>query len=370
MKKKIIIILLLLFMFIPNVYASDSDKQSVDTLDGVEQGVSFYVTYNLDFKGVYEKRSDALGIAAVTFEIIFDEDVFTIQGVLAEQGFTANIVKTTDGKYYYVAILTSNAIDNVCADGILFCGGYTGSVLFYTNETTKKEATFKIGEYEGVLLPMLEEGKEISTDDAIVRTGTSSASKKLTIKEKAKVVEKPKESIVENSNTSSKEVKNNLKKNTTTTTKKNTTTNNNTTTTDRLNNHLKVLKIDGYEIDFDKYKNIYSIEVPKSVNSLKITATPEGSKAKAKIIGADNLQENDYKVLIEVTPEEGDSKTYIINISPIEEEIQKKENKIAITDDQIELGKYILIGIAGLIVVIFIIIKIRDIVVEKGIDKL
>ena len=139
---------------------------------------------------------------------------------------------------------------------------------------------------------------------------------------------------------------------------------------DKKNYHLKELKIDGYEIDFDKYKNIYSIEVPKDINSLDITATPEGSKAKVTITGADNLQENNYKVTIEVTSEEGESKTYIINVSQIKEETKKNENGFIITDDQIELGKYILIGIAGVLLIIFIIVKIRDLKVEKGIDKL
>ncbi len=79
------------------------------------------------------------------------------------------------------------------------------------------------------------------------------------------------------------------------------------------NNYLKNLKIDNYDIDFNKNTLEYTIKI-KDEASLKITATPEDSKAKARITGNNNLQDGS-KVKIIVTAEDGSTREYTLNIT-------------------------------------------------------
>lgn len=135
------------------------------------------------------------------------------------------------------------------------------------------------------------------------------------------------------------------------------------------NNYLKTLEIEGYKIDFMKHQSIYSIEVPQEVKELKVKAVPEAANAKVEIVGADNLEENNNKIVITVTAENKEEKKYIINIKRIKEEKNDKSSSFEITDDQ-KKTIAIFAGItAGIGLLIFIIIRIRDRKIEKGMDK-
>lgn len=80
------------------------------------------------------------------------------------------------------------------------------------------------------------------------------------------------------------------------------------------NNTLSSLSIEGYDIGFNKDKTEYSIVVPNDVRTIKIGATCEDSKAKVNGIGDFNLVEGDNKVSITVTAENGEVRTYNINV--------------------------------------------------------
>ncbi len=137
------------------------------------------------------------------------------------------------------------------------------------------------------------------------------------------------------------------------------------------NNNLKELVITGYEIDFDKYKKIYSIEVKNTVNDLEVTALPEATTSKVEIKGADNLTKNDDKVTIEVTSTDKKTKTYVINVKRNSDEVKSKiENNFKIDDKYLNYAMYFAIAALGVGLIIFIIVKIRDRKIEKGIDKL
>ncbi len=137
------------------------------------------------------------------------------------------------------------------------------------------------------------------------------------------------------------------------------------------NNNLKELEVAGYEIDFDKYKKIYSIEVKNTVNHLDITALPEATTSKVDIKGADNLTKSDNKVTIEVTSTDKKTKTYVINVTRSDSEVKSDiENNFKIDDKYINYAIYFAIAALGVGLIAFIIIKIRDRKIEKGIDKL
>ena len=356
--KKILFIILLLLIIPVKVNAASVYYANVTGPTNAKIGNEISEVFMITIDGVKQNDKNSLGVAAVVFELNFDDVVLTPTGINSN-GWTSELIYDQSSKKYYVQSTIGFHPEYVCSDGILNCGNYKVTIEFMVNETNKEKTTIKIGEIQVGLLNQIFDGSEISENNIKIITGKGTDSHTLIIKDnEGTTPTKPKDSIV----------KNETKKNIKTQVKTNNVTN--TTNTDKKNNHLKELKIEGYEINFDKYKNIYEVAVQKNVNSLKITAIPEGSKAKVTITGADNLQENNGKVIIEVKPEEGDSKLYIINTFQVEEEVIKKENKIVITDDQIELGKKILIGVAIVIVVIFIIVKIRDRIVEKNIDKL
>ena len=80
------------------------------------------------------------------------------------------------------------------------------------------------------------------------------------------------------------------------------------------NNNLKDLGISGYSINFAKDITTYNISIKEDINSLKIKALPEDEKATVKIVGDDDLKLNDNKVTIDVKAENGNTKSYIIEV--------------------------------------------------------
>ena len=78
---------------------------------------------------------------------------------------------------------------------------------------------------------------------------------------------------------------------------------------------LESLKIDGYEIDFDKDKTSYAIEVEYDVNSVKVDADSLSSKAKVEIDNPEYLIFGENTILIKVTSESGDIKNYTIKVT-------------------------------------------------------
>ncbi len=125
------------------------------------------------------------------------------------------------------------------------------------------------------------------------------------------------------------------------------------------NNYLKSIKINNDHINFNKNQNNYEITINPNINKLNLEIELEDSKATYNIIGADNLLENDYKVLIEVTSESGDKNTYTINVKINEyDEVVDSGDKIEANEkENFKIDKkYIIMGIIGLSVIVVIIV--------------
>lgn len=80
------------------------------------------------------------------------------------------------------------------------------------------------------------------------------------------------------------------------------------------NNNLSSLNVEGFEFEFDKNKTDYSITVPNDTKSVKIGATAEDGKARVNGIGDFEVKEGDNLIEVVVTAENGDKKTYNLNI--------------------------------------------------------
>ena len=82
------------------------------------------------------------------------------------------------------------------------------------------------------------------------------------------------------------------------------------------NANLKSLRTDLVEIipEFDKNITTYDAYVAETVQNIDVLAVPEDSKSSISITGNNNLQLGNNVILVTVTAENGDKKTYTINI--------------------------------------------------------
>ena len=94
-------------------------------------------------------------------------------------------------------------------------------------------------------------------------------------------------------------------------------------------NFLSSLKIEGYDIYFDKEKQEYSLDVDEDVSSINITAT--ASDKNANVIGTGNIKLTDgiNNIKITVVAENGNERVYTITVNvkdtdPIKVKIGKK----------------------------------------------
>lgn len=79
-------------------------------------------------------------------------------------------------------------------------------------------------------------------------------------------------------------------------------------------NALSSLIIDGYEIDFDKDTFEYDLTVEEDVEKINITANAANSKATVEIDNPEELVVGENTITIKVTSENGEERTYTINV--------------------------------------------------------
>lgn len=91
------------------------------------------------------------------------------------------------------------------------------------------------------------------------------------------------------------------------------------------NNNLKNIIVDGYEISPTFKKDVleYKVELPSNIESIKVSASVEDSKARVSGAGEINVSEGENKINLVVTAENGSTKTYtilanVIDANPIE----------------------------------------------------
>ena len=285
MKKRSIVLIMLLILLMPLTVKSASVYTSkVTGLSSVKIGEEFSENFYIRFDGVNQNDENSLGVAVVSFEIIFDDSILTITGV-SSNGWATQIFQDENTKKYYALSTIEGHPDFVCTDGILNCGRYEITIEFLLKSTTKEKTTIAMGEIEAGLLPQIFDEKDISLDNVILVSGKGENSHTITIKNNEKVeTTSEKTSIVENSTKKDikQQVTNSTEKKITSnnSTNSNSTTNNQTTNSDKRNNHLKSLLIEGYEINFDKYKNI----LREKRELLGLTQKQVADRANVKIV--------------------------------------------------------------------------------------
>lgn len=108
-------------------------------------------------------------------------------------------------------------------------------------------------------------------------------------------------------------------------------------------NYLSSLEVEGYSISpkFDKKTTKYSLTVPNDVKSIKVKARESDSKASVSGDGTRKLNEGNNKLNVVVTAENGNKKTYTINVTvkelnPINVTIDGKEYTVVRKKDLLE----------------------------------
>jgi len=377
MKCRFVLFLTLLFLISPlNVMAEELvpeiDKVWITGMDKKTVGEELSLSFGVSVSGIQKGNADSLGIMAVSYVLDFDDTVFTVVSVTSHDFDT--VIYKEDGVYYVLSTVgEKDPFKNKCVDGVSFCAQYMITVNFFVNDTDRATTDIKMEAVTVGLMEMIDPNKEYTEDDVKMLIDETGDSYTITIKqpeEEKEIVKKP-SSIVSDKkpNTSTEDLIE--KKQQTVSAKKSD------------NNYIKKLEIDGYEIEFDKNKKDYEIEIEEDVNKLKLDITLDDSKATYKIIGADKLAENDYKVSILVTAQNGDENTYTVKA-------KIKEEKDVVADSEIEdekldekqdkkfviNKKYLIIGgiCLGVLLLIIIIIKIvshrSDRKLEKDLDLL
>lgn len=107
-------------------------------------------------------------------------------------------------------------------------------------------------------------------------------------------------------------------------------------------NNLSSLSINGYSLNpsFSKNTTSYSLTVPNDVNSITVSAKANDSKARISGTGKISLKEGNNKVNIVVTAENGNKKTYTINVTvkelnPITVKVENEEYTVVRKKDNL-----------------------------------
>lgn len=120
------------------------------------------------------------------------------------------------------------------------------------------------------------------------------------------------------------------------------------------NNYLKILDIDGYELEFNRDVTDYQISVDSDVKSLDITAVAEDSRARVEITGNEGFKTGKNAVVITVKAENGDIREYKLLVNKDSDksnltEIEDSSN----TAEKVVIIILIILVVFGLLYLIF-----------------
>ncbi len=360
MKRNIVSILLLLFILIPFKVKALSIKEA--SINGVEEskiGEEIVLTFNINFENHNGQNTNELGIMLVTYELLFDDDDLVITNIISNDWDSE--VYQEDGKYYIISQIADNPTSpNKCSDSILHCSNYEVNAKFFVKNTESNVTNVGLKDVEAGLLIVPNPGEEYNFESPSLITGSVYDVKTIKINKAENQVVKEPENIVSDNKPVNKQpdivVPNNP----------------NSQIDKSSNSYLKSLIIEGYEISFDKQKYNYNIKIADDVNTLDLKLELEDSKASYTVIGADDLEKNNYTVQIEVTAENNEKTTYVINAKKqnTEKLITDKEETFHIDKKYIVIGSIILGVLFLLIIIIVIVNKINDRKIDKTLDEL
>lgn len=313
MKKYVLIILLIFVLFPLGVSAFSINNTKLTGPSDITTGKYFSLTFDIDFPEFDKSNKDTLGIIEIDYEIEFDDSIIYVKNFNSDDWDSLDT--TYDGKHYITNTVNDNyGSANRCIGGLLYCSNYKTTINFYLLDTDKTTTEIKIKSVLVGLIKTSDINTDISEDDIVIYEGVSNKSITLNINKSDEKVFNEKEEVEE---------------------KKPSLTDKSSITQEIINkekssdNYLSSLTIENHNITFLRNQNEYNITVLEDENELKLDLKLSNPNATYKIIGADDLKANNYKVQIIVTAENGSTNTYEINaIKDISKEIEAIKDKV------------------------------------------
>lgn len=283
MKKKLLIALIAILLLVPGilVYAADDTNLITSNVTEVEAG-SVY-TFSVDLTTIPETYTNytlSLTFSPAISYITTDQDVsvtynavtkayeFASTDLASLTSLTVSAYLPADAVAATTYTVTAVALNTDTAD-------YITDDLTFTSTAAQTETNDDTGESTtGDNTATAMSGSSASTGTAAASTGTASAS---------------------------------------------TTTTTDTTTTYQgsYNNYLESLSVTDYDFqsDFQKTYDTYFVTVPNDVTDVTVNAEADDSDATVAVTGNSDLEVGINKVLISVTAENGNVRTYRIYVT-------------------------------------------------------
>lgn len=329
------ILILLIFLLLPfNVKALNIKETKIIGSSIVKAGSQVDMNVHIDFKG-FDDEENKLGIWVINYEVEFDENDIIIEKI---NGGTWNSTLYKENNKYYIQSIINRENENLCFNDMFYCNSYLESITFFVKTNEEKNIDIKIKDITIGLIDTSIEKDKYSEEDLNIIKSVNEAVKTITIKKTDMAIKevtmayetiKPEleEIIIEDEKSN--------------------------------NNYIKNIYIKDYELNFDKEKETYELEILDTINSLDIDVLLEDKDADYRIKGANNIEKNNNKILIEVTATNGETRIYTINIKKLVTKVVKQKNKFIIPG--------IICG--GVILIVIIILLIRNYLYDKKLDK-
>jgi len=361
--KKFCLYLIALVIFFPiKVKAVELNKVTIIGRENVTIGEPFTESILITFNDLQKSYSQSQGILYLKYEIKFDNTILSITNLESPDWDT--IIYQENNKYYVLSIInTENNLQNYCVNSFLYCGDYSATIEFSLAKTDSTESLITIDNLEFALLDLSVSTSEYTMDDIIIKKNENSEVHSLTINQTETTTgTNLKENII--IDISPEEINEKISQ----------ALNQEPIITSRSSNLLNKLEITGYDLDFNKYKNNYTITIPTELTTLDLQIITEDENATYKVLGNENLINNN-QITIEVTSTDNQVNNYIINvkkISSITDENVISSQKQTIKEIFIKYERYIKYAtiILGSILIILIIIKIISKIKDKKIEDL
>lgn len=357
--KKFIIILLLMVIIPLKVQASVTiTNANIQGPAEAKIGEKIIVKYSLDITGLDKTKEDSDGVYGVILSLALNEKTFTPTAIKSDMDSYVIKYKDENDLRFILSEVTSTT-QNKCRNNTLFCGSkYEVEVEYQINDTTEKQAQIILASALMVTYPVnaddMTEENQKDVSYGILKEYTINIIDTDTSGEPAKDITMLYDDLIKDNDEDHIEIKDPPPQVTTkpitqtTTTKPQTTTTTTTEEKQSRNTKIKTLEIKDAEYKFDYTKNYLEVFIKQDINSLDINIELEDPKSTYEIIGADDLRKNDNRVKIEVSSENGQKRTYTLNVK-IKDWTAEDKEKVEMVDifgqniekKYVELGTYI-----------------------------
>lgn len=390
--KKLVFIILSILMVAPLKVLAGSPSVSnisVISVDEASIGESVKVNMKVTLSGVGNGGEEDYIVVGILYGIVYDDTLLTAINMAQEDWSVALVEDEETGAGLPMNVYTKASASG-CRDG-KYCTTASMPINFFINKSTASSASVQVSQIGLMYVKSsdldryfraIESDDDTEIEDYVFTVVQNvNSTKTIRIKQTDNEnIQAPPIQMEENKVQApvSSEIKGSVKTESPQPVNPsgNQNTDNSNTITKSNNKYLSSLQVENYNLLFDKNIHEYELEIESGINSLNVTAIVEDPKATYQILGAQDLSQNNNQVIIEVTAENGEKSTYTIH-TKIKEEVvlssKKEEKKKKSFKPNIKLKKehFIFGGIGlSLLLLIFLIIKLKDRKIDKALKNL